>query len=184
MQGHITFLPHYSIGGVICFLPYPRLRIYKPIILPVVLYGCETWSLTLREEHRLRVIENRVLRRIFGPKRDEVTGEWRKLNNEELHDLYASPSIIRIIKSRRMRWGGHVARMEEKRNAYRLLVGKPEGKRPLGRPRRRWVDNVRMDLGEVGWGDVDWIGLASCCEFGTESSGSMKCWEIMEWPLG
>jgi hypothetical protein len=106
------------------------------------------------------VFENRVLRRIFGPKRDEVTGEWRKLRNEELRDLYSLPSIIRIIKSRRMRWVGHVARMGENRNAYRLLVGKPEGKRPLGRPRRRWVDNSRMDLGEVGWGDVDWIGLA------------------------
>jgi hypothetical protein len=106
---------------------------------------------TLREEHRLRVFENRVLRRIFGPKRDEVTGEWRKMHNKKLHDLYSSPCIIRIIKSRRMRWEGHVARMWEKRNAYRLLVGKPEGKRPLGRPRRRWVDNIRMDLGEVGW---------------------------------
>jgi hypothetical protein len=95
------------------------------------------------------VFENRVLRRIFGPKRDEVTGEWRKLHNEELHELYSSPNIIRIIKSRRMRWAGHVARMGEKKNAYRLLVGKPEGKRPLGRPRRRWVDNIRMDLGEV-----------------------------------
>jgi hypothetical protein len=89
--------------------------IYKTIILPVVLYGCETWSLTLREEHRLRVFENRVLRRIFGPKRDEVTGEWRKLHIKELHDLYSSPSIIRIIKSRRMSWAGHVARMVEKR---------------------------------------------------------------------
>jgi hypothetical protein len=107
-----------------------------------------------------RVVTRRVLRRIFGPKRDEVTGEWRKLHNEELHDLYSSPSIIRIIKSRRMRWEGHVARMGENRNAYRLLVGKSEGKRPLRRPRRRWVDNIRMDLGEVGWSDVDWIGLA------------------------
>jgi hypothetical protein len=106
------------------------------------------------------VFENKVLRRIFGPKRDEVMGEWRKLHNEELCDLYSSPSIIRIIKSMRMRWAGHVARMVEKRNAYRLLVGKPEGKRPLGRRRRRWVDNIRMDLGEVGWSDVDWIGLA------------------------
>jgi hypothetical protein len=105
------------------------------------------------------VFENRVLRRIFGPKRYEVTGEWRKLHNEELRDLYSSPSIIRINKSRR-RWADHVARMGEKRNAYRLLMGKPEGKRPLGRPRRRWADNVRMDLGDVGWGDVDWIGLA------------------------
>jgi hypothetical protein len=101
-----------------------------------------------------------VLRRVFGPKRDEVTGEWRKLHNEELRDLYSSSSIIRITKARRMRWAGHVARMGEKRNAYRLLVGKPQGKRPLGRPRHRWVDNIRMDLGEVGLGDVDWIGLA------------------------
>jgi hypothetical protein len=137
-----------------------KIRIYKTIVLPVVLYGCETWSLTLREEHRLRVFENRVLRRIFGPKKDEVTGEWKKLHNEELRDLYSSPSIIRIIKSRRTRWAGQVARMGEKRNTYRLLVGKPVGKRPLGRLRRRWVDNIRMDLGEVGWGDVDRIGLA------------------------
>jgi hypothetical protein len=106
------------------------------------------------------VFENRVLRRIFGPKRDEVMGEWRKLHNAKLRYLYSSPSIIIIIKSRRMRGAGHGARMEEKRNAYRLLAGKPEGKRPLGRPRLRWVDNIRMDLGEVGWGDVDWIGLA------------------------
>jgi hypothetical protein len=112
------------------------------------------------EKHRLRVFENRVLRRIFGPKRDEVTGEWRKLRNEELHDLYSSPSIIRIMKSRRMRWAGHVARMGEKRNAYRLFVGKPNGKRQLGSPIRRWEDNIRMDLGEMGWGDMDWTGLA------------------------
>jgi hypothetical protein len=106
------------------------------------------------------VFENRVLRRIFGLKRDEVMGEWRKLHNKELRDLYSSPSIIRIIKSRRMRWVGHVALMGKKRNTYKLLVGKPEGRRPLGRPRRRWVDNIRMDLGEVGWGGVDWICLA------------------------
>jgi hypothetical protein len=106
------------------------------------------------------MFENRVLRRIFVPKRDEVTGEWRKLNKEELRDLYSSPSIIRIIKSRRMRGAGHVARIGEKRNAYRLLVGKPERKRPLERPRHRWMDNITMDLGNVGWGDVDWIGLA------------------------
>jgi hypothetical protein len=98
---------------------------------------------------------NKVLRRIFGPKRDEVTRGWRKLHNEELRDLYSSPSIIRIIKSRRMRWERHVARMEEKRNAYRLLAGKPEGKRPIGRPRRRWVEDIKMDLLEIGWGGVD-----------------------------
>jgi hypothetical protein len=98
-----------------------------------------------------------VLRRIYGPKRDEVTGEWRKLHNEELRDLYSSPSIIRIIKSRRMRWASHVARMGEKRNAYRLLVKKPYEERPLGRPRCRWVDNIRMDLGEIGWCGVGWI---------------------------
>jgi hypothetical protein len=108
-------------------------------------------------EHRLRVFENRVLRKIFGPKRDEVMGEWRKFHNEELRDLYSSPSIIRIIKSRRMRWAGHVARMGAKSNAYRLLVGKPEGKIPLGRPRRRWVDNIRMDLER--WDGVMWTGL-------------------------
>jgi hypothetical protein len=100
----------------------------------VVIYVCETWSLTLREELKLR-----VLRRIFGPKRDGVTSGWRKLHNEELDNLYTSQSIIRIIKSRRMRWAGHVARIGEKRNMYRFLVGKPEGKRPLGRPRRRWT---------------------------------------------
>jgi hypothetical protein len=119
------------------------------IILPVILYGCETWSLTIRKEHRLRVFENRVLRRIIGRKGDEVTGEWRKHHDEELRDLYSSPSIIRIIKSRRMRWAGHAARKGEKRKAYRLPVGKSEGKRPSGRPRRRWVDNTRMDHGFI-----------------------------------
>jgi hypothetical protein len=117
-----------------------KVVILRRIILPVVLYWCETWSLTVREEHRLRVFENRVVRRMFGPKRDEVTGGWRNLHNEELHNLYPSPSIIRMIKPRRMRWAGHVARMGEKRNAYRILLGNPEGKRPLGRPRRRRVD--------------------------------------------
>jgi hypothetical protein len=105
-----------------------EVKIYETIILPAVLYGCETWSLTLREEHRLRVFENRVLRIIFGPKRDELTGEWRKLHIEELHNLYSSPDIIRYIKPRRMRWAGHVARMREERKVYKVLVGKPEGK--------------------------------------------------------
>jgi hypothetical protein len=115
-----------------------KVKIHKTIILPVVLYGCETWFLTLREEHRLRVFKNRVLRRIFGPKRDKVTGEWRKLHSEVLHNLYSSPDIIRQVKSRRMRWAGHVARMGEERKLYKVLEGKPEGKRPLGRPRRSW----------------------------------------------
>jgi len=137
-----------------------KIKICRTIILPVVLYGCETWSLTLREERKLRVFENMVLRRIFGPGRDEVTGEWRRLHNEELKDLYSSPNIVRVIKSRRMRWTGHVARIGEERGVYRFLVGKPEGKRPLGRPRRRWVDNIRLDLQEVGYGYMDWIGLA------------------------
>jgi hypothetical protein len=104
-----------------------KISVYRTIILPVVLYGCETWSLTLREEQRLRVFENRVLR-IFGPKRDEVTGEWRRPHNEELNDLYSSPNTIRVIKSRRMRRAGHVAHMGEKRGAYRILVGRPEGR--------------------------------------------------------
>ena len=101
-----------------------------------------------------------VLRRIFGPRRDGVTGEWRRLHNEELNDLYCSPNIVRVIKPRRMRWAGHVARMGEERGVYRVLVKKLEGKRPLGRPRRRWVDNIRTDLQEVGGGYMDWIGLA------------------------
>ena len=111
--------------------------------------------MTLREERKLRVFENMVLRRIFGPRR-----EWRRLHNGELNDLYSSPNIVRVIKSKRMRWAGHVARMGEERGVYRVLVGKPEGRRPLGRLRRRWVDNIRMDLQEVGCGYVDWIGLA------------------------
>ena len=103
------------------------------------------------------MFENKVLRRVFGPRRDEVTGDWRRLHNEEINVLYSSPNIMRVIKSRRMRWAGHVARMGEERGVYRVLVGKLEGKRPLGRPRRRWVDNIRMDLQEVGCG-LDWPG--------------------------
>jgi hypothetical protein len=117
-------------------------------------------SLFFKVRSRLRVFENRVLRGIFGQKRNEVTGGWRKLHNEELHNLYSSPSTIRMMKSRRMRCAGHVARMGEKRNAYRILVGNPEGKRPLGRPRRRWVDNIKIDLREIGWNGGDWIDLA------------------------
>jgi hypothetical protein len=113
-----------------------KVKIYRTIILTVILYGCETWSLTLREERRLRVFENRLLRRIFGPKRDKVTGEWRNLHSGELHILYSSPDIIRQMKSWRMRWAGHVARMGEGRSMYRVLVGKPEGKKTT------WKTNV------------------------------------------
>jgi hypothetical protein len=113
----------------------------------------------LREEYRLRVFENRVLRRIFGPKRDEVTGDWRRLHNKELYALYSSPNIIRVMKSRRLRWAGYVERMGERRGAYRALVGKPEVRRLLGRHRRKWEDNIKMDFERLG-GGVDWINLA------------------------
>ena len=136
-----------------------KIKIYRTIIFPVVLCGCETWSLTLREERRLRVFVNRVLRSIFGTKRDEVTVEWRKIHNMELNDLYCSPSIVRVIKLRRMRWVGRVARMGDRRSVYRVLL-KPEGKRTLGRPRSRCENNSKMDLQEVGCGSMDWIELA------------------------
>ena len=132
----------------------------KTIILPVVLYGCETWYLTLREEQRLRMFKNKVLRKIFGAKRDQITGEWRKLHNSELHVLYSSPNIIRSLKLRRVRWSGNVAGMEQSRNTYRILVVKPGGKSPLGRPMRRWEDNIRIDLREVGCDPGEWIDLA------------------------
>jgi cell division protein FtsL len=119
---------------------------YRTIILSVVLFGCETWSLTLKEEHRQRVLENRLLMRIFVPKRDEVTKEWRNLHIEELNDLYSSPSIVRVIKLRRMKWAEHVAHMGERRCAYRVLVRKPEGTRPVARPRSTGEDNIKMDL--------------------------------------
>jgi hypothetical protein len=122
--------------------------------LPVVLYGCETWSLTSREEHR--VFDNRVLRRIFGPKREE-DGSWRKLHNNELYNLYSSPSIVRMNNSRRMRWARHVARMGERRVVYRVLIGSPEGERPLERPRSRWEDNIKMDLEEICIDGTNWI---------------------------
>jgi hypothetical protein len=135
-----------------------KIRTYKTVILPVVPYGCETWPLTLRKAYRLKIFENRVLRRIFEPKSNAMIGGQRKLHNEELHNLYGSPNIIRMIKSRWMRWPRHVARMGEKRNSYRILVGKPKRKRPLGRPTCRWEDNIRMDLkrDRMGW---VWTGL-------------------------
>jgi hypothetical protein len=114
----------------------------------------------LRKERRLRVFENRALRRVFGHTRDEVTGEWRKLHTEELNDMYSLPNIVRVVKSRRMRWAGYVARMGEERGVHRVLVGKPEGKRPLGRPSCRWEDNINMDVQEVGGGSGDWRKLA------------------------
>jgi len=137
-----------------------KIKIYITIILPVVLYGYETWSLTFREECRLSVFENRVLRRVFGPKRDEVTGEWRKLHNEELRYLYSLPNIVRLVKSRRMRWAGHVALMGEGSGVHVVLVGKPERKRPLGSPRRRLQGNVKTDFQELGGGCGDWLELA------------------------
>jgi hypothetical protein len=133
-----------------------KIKIYKTVILPVVLYGYETWSLTLGEEHRLRVFENRVMRKIFGPKREE-DGSWRKLHNDELHSLYSSPNTVRVIKSRRLRWAGNMARMGEEGGVYRVLVEKPESKRPPGRPRRRWEDNIKMDLRKIGIDGVKWI---------------------------
>jgi hypothetical protein len=137
-----------------------KIKIYRALILPVVLYGCETWSLTLRENRTTRMFENRSLRRVFGPRRDEVTGEWRKLHNEELNNLYSVPNIVRVVNSRRIKWAGHVARMEVERLVHRVLLGNPEGKRPLGRPRRRWEDNSKMDVQEAGGGRGDWIELA------------------------
>ena len=137
-----------------------KIKIYRTIILPVVVYWCETRSFTLREELRLKVFESKVLRRVFGPNRDEVTVEWRKLHKEDLSDLYSLPNIVRVVKSRRIRWAGHVALMGERRGVYWVLLGIPEGKRPLGRPRYRWEDNIKMELEEVG-GGVCGLGRAS-----------------------
>jgi hypothetical protein len=133
----------------VCY-PNIKIKIYRTVILSVVLYGCETWSFTLREEGRFKVFENRVLRRIFGPMRVKVTGERRKLLNEELNDLCCAHNIVGVIKSRRMRLAGHVARMGERRGAYRVLVGKLEGKRQLGKPGRRCEDSNKMNIQEVG----------------------------------
>jgi hypothetical protein len=148
-----------------------KIKIYRTIILPVVLYGCESWSLTFREERRLRLFENRVLRRVFGPKRDEVTEELRKLHKEELSDLYSLLNIVRVVKSRRMRWAWHVVRMGEGRGIQKVLVGKPEGKRPVGRPRRRWEENIEVDLQEVGGGCGDWMELAQDRDRCAQGSG-------------
>ena len=151
-------------------IPQPKIEVHRTTISPVVLYGGETWSLNLREERTLRVFENRVLRRIYGPKRDEVTGECRRLHNEVLNDLYASLNTIRVIKSRKMRRAEHVAYMGERRGVYRVLVGKPESKRPLRRPSLRWEDNIKLDLQKVGCGGMDWIDL---------TQEKDKCWALV-----
>jgi hypothetical protein len=134
-----------------------EIRIQKTTILPVVLYGCETWSLALREEYRLRVFGNRELMRIFGSRRDEILESWGKLQNYKYHNLYFLKGTIRSVKSRRIRWPGHVECMGEKKNAYRLLVQKPEATNPLRMPRCMRVDKIKMDLGEMGW--AVWTGL-------------------------
>jgi hypothetical protein len=149
----------------------------KTIILPIVLHECETWTLALREEHRLRVFENRVLRRILGPKRDEVTGEWRCCTVKNF--IICTHTQISLGKSRRKRWAGHAARMGEEIKMHKVLVGKPEGKRPLGRPRRRWEDGIRMDLRELGVCGLDSTvsvqgPVAGSCEYGDEPSGSFS----------
>jgi hypothetical protein len=129
-----------------------NIKIYRTIIFPVVWYGCETWSFIWREKHKLRLFENRVLRKIFGPKGNEVTGDWRRLHNEERYDLYSSPNIIRVNKSRRIRWARHVIRRGEGRGVHRVLVAKPEVNIPLGRTRRRWEVIIKMDRQEVKLG--------------------------------
>jgi hypothetical protein len=152
---------YYSVQNLLSSRLIPKnlkIKIYETVILPLVLYGCGTWSLILREEHRLRGFEYSVLRRIFGPKRDE-DGSWRKLQNDEPHSLYSSPNIVRVIKSSRMRWLGHAAGMGEGRGVYRVLVGRPEWKRPLGRFRRRLEDNTKMDLREIRIDEANWIWL-------------------------
>jgi hypothetical protein len=149
-----SLLPSCLLSGIV------KVKMYKTIILPVVLCGCETWCVTLRDEHILRVLENRLLRRIFGPNRAEVMGEWRKVHNGELHNLYSSPDIIRQMKSRTTRWVRHVARVGEEKKVNNVLVGKPKGKRPLGRLRYTWEGGIKLDLREISWEGVEWIHLA------------------------
>jgi len=171
----------FGADSVVFKFAIQNLTINILIIVPVVLYGCETWSLTLREERRLRVFENRVLRRIFGSKRDEVRGEWKKLHNEELNYLYCSPNVFGVTKSRRMGWAGHVTRMGEKRAVYRVLVGRSEGNRPIEDLRvdekiiltysfSKWLWRHGLDRCGSGYRQV-----AGTCECGKELSGSIKC---------
>jgi hypothetical protein len=150
---------------VIYFSKNIKIKIYKTVTLTVALYWCEMCSLTLKEEHTLRMCEKRVLRSIFGHKGDEVREEWRKLHNDKLNDLYPSPTVIQVIKSRRIRWVGHMARKGDRRGVYKVrvhkvLVEKPEGKRSLGNPRRRWDYNIKVELQEVVCGDMDSIDVA------------------------
>ena len=158
----IDILVYHSVQNFLSsslLLKNVRIKMYRTIILPVVLYGCENWSLTLREVCRLRVFENKVLRRIFGSKRKDSTGEWRRLPKKELYTLHSSPNIFRVTTSRRLRWAGYVGRMRESRGAYRSFVVETEGRRPLGRPRCKWEDNIKKDITEVGWG-MNWIDVA------------------------
>ena len=164
MNAKIQFAPHNILRllGLTIFWTSLRIQryniVFRNMIFPVVLYGSETWSLTLKEERRLRIFENRVQRTIFVSKRDDVTREWRRLRNKEFYALYSSPNIIRLIRSRRMGWAEHVACMGKRKGIYRVLVGKPYGSRPLGRPTCMWVNNIEIYLPEVAWrggGDMD-----------------------------
>jgi hypothetical protein len=132
----------------------------KTVVFPLVFHGCESWPVTFSEDCGLMAFKNRVLSGMLGTKKEEVTGGWTELYNVEHHTLYFSPNIFRVIKSRRMRWVGHVAHMVYKRYEYRIFIGKPEGRRPLGRSGNWWEDNIKVDLEEIQWEDVDWIYLA------------------------
>ena len=157
----LRLLPRSSESFVFQFsIQNLKINVYRNVILPVILYGCETGSLALRDERRLRVFENRVLRKILGRNRDEVTGDWRKLHNEELHDLTSSPSTIRVIKKNGVGGACSACGGVAERNRYGALVRKHEGKRPFGRSKRRWEDNIKMGLRERRWEVVDQIHLA------------------------